>query len=181
MNKKILIPLIILILIITILLIYPNISFQKNNKLYYFSYNEVESEFEENMCYDESYSYNKKRDISIYDWNTKNFLFFYLHTMSYKEGNVCDREFVLTEQDLNRIITEAEIIDNEDNIDISKLIKDKEPIVSNTRYPWNDKYLYIGYELDGNYKEMYISYNEDDLLIIQVGNSDEGPRYIAYK
>ena len=35
--------------------------------------------------------------------------------------------------------------------------------------------------LDGNYKEMYISYNEDDLLIIQVGNSDEGPRYIAYK
>ena len=70
---------------------------------------------------------------------------------------------------------------NEDNIDISELIKDKEPIVSNTRYPWNDKYLYIGYKLDGKYKEMYISYNEDDLLIIQVGNSDEGPRYIAYK
>ena len=25
------------------------------------------------------------------------------------------------------------------------------------------------------------TYNEDDLLIIQVGSSDEGPKYIAYK
>lgn len=181
MKKKIIIPLIILVILITILLIYPNISFQKNKKLYIFSYKEVLSEFEENMCYDESYSYNKKRDISIYDWNTNNFLFFYLHTLSYKEGNVCATEYVLTEEELNKIINEAEIVENEDKINLSKLIKDKEPIVSNTRYPWNDEHSYIGFELEGKYKEMYISYNEEDLLIIQVGNSDEGPKYIAYK
>lgn len=181
MKKKILTPLIILIIVITLLTIYPYIEFQKNNQLYIFSYKEVLSEFEENMCYNESYSYNKKRNISINKWNTKKILFFYLHKLSYKEGNICDKEYVLTEEELNKIITEAIIIENEDNINISKIIKDKEHIVSNTRYPWNDKYNYIGFELNNEYKEMYIFYNEEGLLIIQIGNSDEGPKYIAYK
>lgn len=179
MNKKIII--IPLIIIIIILLLYPNMSFQTTNKLYIFSYKDIIPELEQNMCYLESYSYNKKRNISTYDWNTKNFLFFYLHTMSYKKGNICETEYVLTEKELNKIITESKIIDNKDNINLSQLIKDKEPIVSNTKYPYNDKYHYIQYKLDNKYKEMYIYYNEDNLLIIQIGNIDEEPKYIAYK
>ena len=42
------------------------------------------------------------------------------------------------------------------------------------------KRLDFEYKLDGEYKEMYIFYN-DDLLIIQIGLSDEGPKFIAYK
>jgi len=66
-------------------------------------------------------------------------------------------------------------------VDLANLIKDKEAIVVNKRYPWNDNYKWIGYILDGEYKDMFISYNEEGLLIIQVGLGDEGPKFIAYK
>ena len=74
MNKKTLIIIIFIILIT--LIIYPNIEFYKDNKLYILTYKEDMSEFENNMCFNESYSYNKDRDISIYKWNGKNILFF---------------------------------------------------------------------------------------------------------
>lgn len=182
MNKKIAtIILIILIIITSLLIIYPNIEIKNNNKLYYFTYKEDISIFEENMCYDESYAYNKKHDISIYNWEYKNFLFFKLYILSYKEGNICQNEFILKEEYIKRFIQEAQIKKNEDNINIEELIKNKKPIIKNKRYPWNENYHYIGYILDGKYQEMYISKNEDDLLIIQVGHSDDGPKYIAYK
>jgi len=41
-----------------------------------------------------------------------------------------------------------------------------------------DKAIY--YVLDGKSEVMYVFY-VDDLLIIQVGYSDEGPKFIAYK
>jgi hypothetical protein len=36
------------------------------------------------------------------------------------------------------------------------------------------------YKLDDKYEELYVFYL-DDLLVIQVGNTDEGPKYIAYE
>ena len=38
----------------------------------------------------------------------------------------------------------------------------------------------IDYVLDGKYETLYVFY-VDDLLVIQVGFSDEGPKFIAYK
>lgn len=179
---KLIITLVILLAIsISVYFIYPTIEFKKDGKLYVMTFKEDWSEWEENMCYSESYSYNKKRDISIYNWELKARGFFKYFILEYKKGNVCETEYVLEEEYINRVIKEAKIIENKGKVKLSKLIKDKQAIVGNKRYPWNDNYNYIGYELDGKYNEMYISKNEDGLIIIQVGNSDEGPKYIAYK
>ena len=179
---KLIISLIVLVVIsLAIYLIYPTIEFTKGNKLYVLTFKEDWSEWEENMCYDESYSYNKKRDISIYNWELKARGFFKYFILEYKKGNVCETEYVLEEEYINRVIKEAKIIENKDGIKLSKLIKNKKAIVGNTRYSWNDNHYYIGYELDGEFKEMYVSKNEEGLLIIQINPSDEGPKYIAYK
>lgn len=170
-----------IVLIIGVLCLYPNIEIMKDGVIYKFQYNDDFGEFDTNHCYDESYAYNEKRDISISGWDVKKFLFFHMLVLEYKEGNMCETEYLLTEEEFKRIISDAEIEENEDNIDLNKLIEGKEAIVSNKRYPWNDEYQYIGYNLDGNYKEMYISTNDEGLLIFQIGNSDEGPKYIAYK
>ena len=179
---KLIISLIVLVVIsLAIYFIYPTIEFTKGNKLYVLTFKEDWSEWEENMCYDESYSYNKKRDISIYNWELKARGFFKYFILEYKKGNVCETEYVLEEEYINRVIKEAKIIENKDGIKLSKLIKNKKAIVGNTRYSWNDNHHYIGYELDGEFKEMYVSKNEEGLLIIQINPSDEGPKYIAYK
>ena len=175
------------IIIVILIFIYPNIEFYNNGYLYMMSYakdwdtSEDLEELEQEMCYDESYSYNKKRDISISSWEYKKVLFFKWFKIKYKKGNICDYEYILEESYINNFIDNAKIIENTNNIDLAELIKDKKPIIENKRYPWNDNSSYISYILDGEYKEMYIYTNEEGLLIIQVGLSDEGPKYIAYK
>lgn len=188
MKKRILLISISIIFIITLfLLIYPRLEFFKNDYFYITSYSKgwIDSEdlekLEQEMCYDESYSYYKNKDISIIKWEYNNFLFFRWFKIEYEEGNVCEAEYLLEESYIENFIKNAEIITNEDNVNLAKLIEGKTPIVGNTRYPWNDNYLYIEYKLDGKYMDMYISTNEDGLLVIQVGLSDEGPKFIAYK
>lgn len=181
MKKKIIIiSCIILIIFIALLAIYPNIEFRRDNKLYYFTYSDNTDEWDMNLCYDESYSYNEERDISISGWEYKHFLFFKLFILDYKEGNVCDTEYVLDADYIDRVINEAEIIDNSHNIDLKELIKNKEAIVGNNKYNSEDEKMEIYYILDGKEEEMFIFYVED-LLVIQVGLSDEGPKFIAYK
>ncbi len=181
MKKKILIALCFLfIIIIAVLGIYPMVEFYKGNKLYVFTYKEDWSEWEENMCYGESYSYNEERDISIYGWEFKNFLFFKWFELDYKKGNVCDTEYYLEEEYIQRIINEAEIEYNDDNIDLAKLIEGRKAIEGNKRYLGNEYNLGMVYKLDGRSEELYIFYL-DDLLIIQVGNPDEGSKFIAYE
>ena len=167
--------------------IYPKIEFYSNNHLYMMSYgkdwdtSEDLMEIEQEFCYDESYSYNKKRNISITGWNYEGFLIFKWFKVSYKKGNVCATEYLLEENYINNFLKNAKIENNDDNIDLAKLIEGKKSIVDNKKYPWNDNYSYIEYVLDGEYMEMYIYENEQGWLIIQVGSSDEGPKYIAYK
>ena len=180
-----------LILVITLLIIfiiyYPKIEFYNNDYLYMMSYgidftdSEDYYEIEQEMCYDESYSYNKKRNISIMKWEYNNFLFFRWFKIKYKMGNICDSEFLLDESYITRFLTDAVIIQNDDNVDLTSLIKDKKAIVGNIRYPWNDNYKYIEYILDDKYMDMFVSTSLDGLIIIQVGLSDEGPKFIAYK
>ena len=181
MKKKLLITFGIIIVIIGLgLFIYPMIEFYKGDKLYVLTYKEDWSEWEENMCYGENYSYNEERNNSTYGWEFKNFLFFKWFELDYKKGNVCDTEYYLEEEYIDRIIKEAEIEYNDDNIDLAELIKGRKAIEGNKRYSGNEYNLSMTYKLDDKYEELYVFYL-DDLLVIQVGCSDEGPKYIAYE
>ena len=187
MKKVIKFTIIIFILSVLLIIYYPYIELYNDDYWYMMSYSknwedsEDLKELEQEFCYDESYSYNKKRDISTKDWEYKGILFFKYFKIKYEKGNICATEYLLEESYIIEVIDKAEIVENDDNIKLSKLIEGKKAIVKNKRYPWNDNHKYIGYKLDGEYKEMYIYTNEDGLIIIQVGNSDEGPKYIAYK
>lgn len=161
-------------------IVYPHIEIDTGEKLIRCSYSDDFSEYDENHSYNEVYAYNEKYDVSIKSFNVKNFLFFYVISMDYVEGDVRKTEFILEESYIQHFIESAEIYDNEKNIDLAALIEGKEPVIGNTRYTGNDYETGIYYILDGKYEEMYIFYKED-LLIIQVGSPDELPRFIAYK
>lgn len=181
MRKKVLIPIIVIIVIIgAFLLIYPTMEIQTDNKLIAFRYTDDITEFESEISYNESYVYYADRDISIKDYDFKKFLFFHVIIMEYIDGNYCDTQFVLEEEYIEDFLERAEINYNDNNLDIAKLIEGKEAIVVNTRYLGNDYENAIYYVLDGRYEEMYVFY-VDDLLVIQVGSPDESPKYIAYK
>ena len=162
------------------LVIYPNIVIDTGDRLIVCNYDGSFSEYETNQSYNEVYCYNEKYDVSIYTFDVSNFLFFHVISMEYVEGDVRETEFILEEAYIAHVLENAEIEDNEYNIDIAQLIEGKEAIVGNTRYLGNDYVNGIYYVLDGKYEEMYVFY-VDDLLVIQVGSPDEHPRYIAYK
>lgn len=181
MKKKLILLISILILLIILFLsIYPFITIDKGNKLILFRYSDDITEFEEVTCYDDGYSYNKKRDISIKGIDFNKFLFFHIITLEYEKGNICATEFYLEEDYIIDFIKNAEIQYNDKNINLKELIEGKEAIIGNTRYSGNDYETEIGYILNGKENVMYIFYIED-LLVIQVGYSDEGPKFIAYK
>ena len=169
-----------LLLIILILIIIPFIKIKVNNKLIFIKYNDDISKYDNNHCYHENVSYYKEKDISITNFNIDKYLFFYLFTLEYEKGNLCEREFLLEEKYIENFVQNAEIIENPKNINISKLIKDKKAIVGNTRYTGNDYETYMYYKLDGKEEVLYVFY-QDDLLIIQIGFPDEITKFIAYK
>ena len=162
------------------LVIYPNIVIDTGDRLLVCNYTGDFSGYDENHSYNEVYCYNEKYDVSIRTFDVSNFLFFHVISMEYVEGDVRETEFVLEESYIKNFLENAEITDNENNIDLAKLIEGKEAIVGNTRYLGNDYTQGIFYKLDGRYEEMYIFYAED-LLVIQVGSPDELPKFIAYK
>ena len=100
--------------------------------------------------------------------------------LNYKKGNICASEYLLEEDYINDFLDRAVINENVNNIDVSNLIEGKSAIVSNKKYFGNDYSNGIWYQLDGKEEVMYIFY-VDDLLVIQVGYSDEGAKFIAYK
>jgi len=181
MKKKIFrITLCILFIIILLLIIFPFVKIKTENKLIIFSYSDDVSKYESYGCYDESYFYNEDMDVSFYDYNFEKFLIFHKITLGFKKGNVCETEYLLEEEYINNFVNNAKIEYNNANLDIAKLIKGKRPIVQNKRYFGNEYDKQIDYVLDGKYETMYVFYL-DDLLVIQVGLSDEGPKFIAYK
>jgi len=169
-----------IILFLIFLIVFPFIKIDTGKKIYDFSYNMDISEYENNSCYDESYFYVPNRDISIYNFNFKKFLFFHVIVLEYEKGNVCDTEYLLEESYIDNFINNADIKDNSNNVDLKKLIEGRRAIALNKRYFSDDYSISIDYVLDGEYETMYIFY-VDDLLVIQVGLSDEGPKFIAYK
>ena len=158
----------------------PLIRIDKNNTIKYISFRDDISQYDEVTCYDDSFSYYKKKDITIKEIDIEKKLFFYIFTLKYEKGNLCESEFILDKSYIQNFIWNAKIINNENDIDLNDLIKDKRAIIKNKRYSGNDYETFIEYKLDGKEEIMYIFY-VDDLLVIQVAYSDEGPKFIAYK
>ena len=131
-------------------------------------------------CYDDGLTYLKKRNITVKNIDFKKIGFLWYHRVIFEEGNLCDYEFYIEEKDFLYMITKGEILENKDKIDLVEMIKGKEAIVGNTRYPWVEEYKYLQIKVDKDYKDVYVS-ERDGLLVIQIGNGDEGPKYIAYK
>lgn len=131
-------------------------------------------------CYDESYTYMKDRDITVDSINIKKVWFLWYHRYTFREGNVCEYEFFIDEKDFLYMITKGEVIENEDKVDLIKMIKGKEAITGNKRYSLEENRKFIMLKIDDEEKEIYVD-EVDGLVIIQIGNTDEGPKYIAYK
>ena len=180
MKKLLKIVVVPFFIIAAALIVYPNIVIDTGKELIACNYTGDFSEYDINHSYNEVYCYNEKYDVSIRTFDVDNFLCFYTIRMEYVEGDVRETEFVLEESYIDNFLNNAKITENINNVDLAKLIEDKTAVVSNTRYTGNDYENGIFYELDGKEEEMYIFY-VDDLLVIQVGSSDELPRFIAYK
>lgn len=180
MKKKFVIMLIVVISIVIVLVILPLIKIDKNNQIKYISLIEDISKYDEVTCYDDGMSYYKEKDITITNIDIEKKFIFYFYTIDYVKGNLCASEYVLEESYIEKFLEKAVIKENPNNIDIASLIKGKKAIVGNTRYSDNDYEKFIYYTLDGKEEILYVFY-VDDLLVIQVGLSDEGAKFIAYK
>lgn len=178
-KLKIIIPIIVVILIIIFGTI-PMFEMKTEKKFYAIRYTDSYDEFEKNGCYDESYYYNHKHDISLKNFNHKQFLFFNFFSFDYIEGNVCETEYQLEESYIKEFIEKAVITENNKRINVKRLIEGRTAIVGNTKYKGNNYETAIYYKLNNEEQVMYI-FNQYGLTIIQVGNTDEGPKYIAYK
>jgi hypothetical protein len=180
LKKIISITLAFIFICLAVLLIYPKIEFQKNGKLYACRFSDDFSEFEENASYNELYFYYKKRDISLKTFNVDKFLCFYVLSFDYVEGDMRKEMFKLEEEYIENWLKNAEITENPNNIDVAGLIEGKTAIVKPKRYSGNNYENSIYFKLDGKEEVMYV-FESNGLTVIQVGFSDESPKYIAYK
>ena len=181
-KQKIFTVILIMLAFVIILtaLVYPNIEFRKNGKLYVCRFSDDFSEFEENASYNEVYFYNEKRDISLKTFNARNFLCFYILSFDYVESDARKTQFILEEEFIEYWLENAEIKENDANIDIAEIIKGKTAVVSNKRYLGNEYDKSITYVLDGKWETLYV-FESEGLTVIQVGSTDELPKFIAYK
>ena len=159
---------------------YPFIKIDTGNKLIICNFDGDFSEYDINHSYNEIYCYNEERDISIKNFEVNNFLFFYTVSMDYIKGDFRKMQFVLPESYIEDFLNNAEIIENENNIQLASLIEGKTAVISDKKYSGNDYTNMIFYKLNGKEEEMSI-FTVGDLLVIQVGSPDELPKFIAYK
>ena len=179
-KRRIYIGIAVFILLAVFLLVYPRIEFITENELIALRYSDDISEFETELSLDENYMYYEKYDISIHEIDIEKFGFFYVIRMGYIEGNYCETEFLLKETYIEDFIERAVIEYNSHDVDVEALIEGKEAVVGNTRYFTDDEKMLIEYSLDDVYEVMYL-FEAEGLFVIQVGEIDEGPKFIAYK
>ena len=180
MKKKIYIGIAGFVLLTAFLVVYPKIEFLTENELIAFRYSDDISEFETELSLDENYMYYDKYDISIHEINIKKIGFFYMIRMKYIEGNYCETEFLLEESYVADFLERAVIEYSSHDVDVAALIEGKEAIVGNIRYFTDEEKMRIEYSLDDVYEVMYL-FEAEGVLVIQVGEIDEGPKFIAYK
>ena len=71
---------------------------------------------------------------------------------------------------------------NNENVDnnVNIVVPSKNLVETSRMIPEDNEKIEIYYTLDGKEEVMFIFY-VDELLVIQVGLSDEGPKFIAYE
>ena len=168
------------ILLALFIIAYPNIEITTEDKLFLCSYTNRFPEFDVNHTADENYCYNEKRNISVYNFSESHFLIFRVLTMNYVEGDMRQVEFLLNESYIENFLQNATIVSNDQNIDLGQMLEGRQAMEGNIRYPGNDYTHAIHYILDGREQVLYV-FTLNDLLVIQVGHSDEGPKFIAYR
>ena len=168
------------LVVIAVVLIYPHLEWKRGGKLYACRFSEDFSEFEENSSYNELYFYNEKHDVSLKNFQVKKFLFFCVLSFDYVEGDVRKTQFQLEEEYISRWLEHAQIRENESNLDLAEIIRNKTAVVGNKRYSGNEYDKSITYVLDGKWETLFV-FESEGLTVIQVGSSDELPKYIAYR
>ena len=180
MKKRVWIFAVSFIFIAAFFAIYPHIEIKTENALIALRYSSDISEFDAYGTVDETYFYNKKYDISVYDFDIKNFLFFHKITMKYKDGDMRESQFLLKAEYIENLLKNWQITENEGNVDVDKMLYGKSAIEQNKRIPFDSFTNSIYYVLDGEENVMHIG-EKDGQVLIQIGNSDEGPKYIVYE
>ena len=170
---------IVVLVVAAALLVYPHIEFKTDAKLYVCRYSDDFSEFEEYPSYNELYFYNERHDVSMKNFEVKRFLFFYVFSFDYVEGDVRETQFMLEESFIQYWLENAQIEENESGVDIAALISGKKAVVGNKRYSNDGDCAEIFYTLDGKADSLCV-FESDGLTVIRVGSPDESPRYIAY-
>lgn len=182
MKKRWITLLVIIVILAAFAAIYPHVEMQTDHHLIALRYSDDISEFEDEISLDESYTYDADRDITIIGFDFHKFLWFHVLVMEYEEGNLIETQYILEEAYITDFLQNAVIEENDDDIDLAALIRGKTAIVSNTRYIPEDydttpSITYVLHEED----EIMFVYESEDLLVLQIGYPDEGPKYIAYR
>jgi len=189
-KKKGFIILTLLAVLATGLLIYPHITIETEDRLIAFRYSDDTSEFETEISADECYTYYEDRDVTWSSFDFKKFGPFYVLVFDTEQGNTIQSKYALDPEYMDQFLADAvieavekdykEILFTKD--DIASMIAGKTPVEGGGRYSCHDydAATRIYYSLDGVENFMSI-FEADDLLVIQVGYSDEGPKFIAYE
>ena len=149
-------------------------------------------------CYDESYFYDKGKDVTITKFsNKKKFLLDKIY-IDYDNGNLCDFEFILAEDFISKFVKNADVETveiekcskgkcntNKSKRDISKLLNlvNKEKYTQenvNVILPENYKYIInVYYNLDNSSSLLNLFVLEDYIVIKTIDENDH-PKNIKY-
>lgn len=191
MKKKLWISVaVIIVAIVAVLFLYPHITIQTDSHLIACRYSDDISEFETDVSADERYTYYEDRDVTWKGFDFSKFGPFYVLRFDIEGGNLIEGMYLLEESYIRDFLANAVIdVVEKDYKEIDLTLKDvaamldgKTAVVSNKRYvcPDYDAAYRIYYKLGAEENVMSI-FESDGLLAIQVGYSDEGPKYIAYE
>ena len=149
-------------------------------------------------CYDESYFYDKGKDVTITKFsNKKKFLLDKVY-IDYDNGNLCDFEYVLEEDFISKFVKDADV----DTVEIEKCSKgkcktskskrdisnllnlvNKEKFTKENKYislPENYKYVInVYYNMDNSANLLNIFVIDDNVIIKNIDENDH-PKNIKY-
>ena len=180
MKKRTLFFAVLFILIAAFFIVYPQIEIKTENVLIALRYSDDISEFDTLATADETYFYNENHDISLYDFEIDNFLVFHKITMKYKDGDMRKKQFSIEPEHIENLLKNWQITENEGDVDVAEMLEGKKAIQQNERIPFDNFTHSIYYVFDGEENVMHIG-EKNGQVLIQIGNSDEGPKYIAYE
>ena len=191
MTKKRYIPLaVILFIMAAVLLIYPHIIIQSGDLIIACRYSDDISQFETEVSADENYVYWEEKDVTWSGFDVKKFGPFHLIYLETEPGNTIASKYALDPGYMDQFLANAviDVVEKDYNEvdftvdDVEAILADKSPVDSGDKYtcPDYDTAYRIYYTLVEEETIMYL-YEVDDLLVVQVGYPDEGPKYIAYR